>query len=177
MHRILLALLCCFLLPSCSQAAVDFSKPLDLKFTAVDGRKVDLAQMRGKVVLIDIWATWCPPCVAISPDIVGLYKKYHSQGFEVIGISADSDKKALIDFTKKEGAPWPQYFETSMDNVLLQKLGVDSFPTLWLVGKDGMVVDRNFRVLWTGTGGIAPGGTPSATIKKLDAALEKQLAK
>ena len=175
MFKIFLALGCCLALSLSVQAAVDFSKPLDLKFTAVDGRQVDLAQLRGKVVLIDFWATWCPPCVAISPDIAGLYKKYHDKGFEVIGVSADSDKQALINFVKKEGAPWPQYFETSQDNVLLEKLGIDSFPTLWLVDKKGVVVDSNFRELWAVGNGIPTGGTPPATLAKIDAAIEKQL--
>ena len=56
-------------------------------------------------MLVDFWATWCPPCVAISPDILGLYKKYHDKGFEIVGVSADSDKQALLNFVKKEGAP------------------------------------------------------------------------
>ncbi len=95
-------LLCAFLLSfavlpvACAQ--VDQTKPLDLKFTAVDGRKVDLSELRGKVVLIDFWATWCPPCRLIAPDILATYKKYHSQGLEVIGVSVDSDKGALLDF-------------------------------------------------------------------------------
>jgi thiol-disulfide isomerase/thioredoxin len=177
MSKLLLALVCCLVLPLGARAEVDFSKPLDLKFTAVDGRQVDLSQLRGKVVLVDFWATWCPPCVAISPDILGLYKKYHDQGFEIIGVSADTDKQALINFTKKEGAPWPQYFETSQDNVLLEKLGIDSFPTLWLVDKKGVVVDSNFRELWAVGKGIPMGGTPAATLAKIDAAIEKQLGK
>jgi thiol-disulfide isomerase/thioredoxin len=176
MVKILFAvLLGCLLLPVSCQADVDSSKPLDLKFTAVDGRKVDLSQMRGKVVLVDFWATWCAPCKVISPDIAALYRKYHDQGFEVIGISADSDRQALIDFTKKEGEPWPQYFETSQENVLLDKLGIDSFPTLWLVDKKGVVVNPNFRDLWADGGYGIPLVTAPDTLKKVDAAIEAQL--
>jgi len=180
MHKLFLAVLffCCLPL-SMAKAEVDFSKPLDLKFTAVDGRKVDLAKLRGKVVLIDFWATWCPPCRIISPDIVALYKKYHRQGLEIIGISADSDKGALRDFVKKEGAPWPQYFGENGDTTLIDQLGVEQFPTLWLVNKKGIVVSTElFRRVWT-QDGILPrkqdGSTSDDVIEKLHAAIEKQL--
>jgi thiol-disulfide isomerase/thioredoxin len=157
------------------KADVDLSKPLDLKFTSVDGQAVDFSKLRGKVVLVDFWATWCPPCVAISPDIVGLYKKYHSQGLDIVGISMDTDKKAMLDFIKKEGAPWPQYFENSdQDNVIAVKYGINSLPTLWLIDKKGLVVDPNFQDNWV-TGFGIPRETPPETFKKLDAAIEKQL--
>ena len=131
---------------ACAQSSMDLSKPLDLKFTAIDGRGVDLSKMRGKVVLIDFWATWCPPCRAISPDIVGIYNKYHQQGFDVIGVSVDSDKGAVLDFIKKEGAEWPQYFDgQGADNAITTKYGVDSFPTLWLIDKKGNLRDLHAR--------------------------------
>ena len=126
--------------------SVDQTKPLDLKFTAVDGTKVDLADLRGKVVLIDFWATWCPPCREEVPNVVAAYKKYHDQGFDVIGISLDQDKDKLLAFTKDHGMVWPQYFDgQGWDNSISKSFGIDSIPAMWLVGKDGKVVSTDGR--------------------------------
>src|SRR5439155_17368912 len=70
-------------------------KPLDLKFTAVDGKEFDLAKLRGKVVLVDFWATWCGPCRMEMPHVIDAYKKLHEKGFEIVGISLDSSKDKL----------------------------------------------------------------------------------
>jgi thiol-disulfide isomerase/thioredoxin len=124
----------------------DSSKPLELKFTAVDGQQVDLSQMRGKVVLIDFWATWCPPCRGEVPNVVAAYNKYHDQGFEIIGISLDQDKDTLLNFTKQNGMVWPQFFDgQGWHNEISSKFGIDSIPAMWLVGKDGKVVTTDGR--------------------------------
>jgi thiol-disulfide isomerase/thioredoxin len=122
------------------------SKPLDLKFTAVDGTAIDLANLRNKVVLIDFWATWCGPCVAEVPKIVATYGKLHDKGFEILGISFDQDKAALEKFTKEKGMTWPQFFDgQGWKNEFGQKFGIQSIPRMWLVNKHGMVVDTNGR--------------------------------
>jgi len=129
------------------QAAAELkSKPLDLKFTAVDGREVDLSKMRGKVVLIDFWATWCGPCVAELPNVKKAYKDLNPKGFEIIGISLDSDKEKLEAFVKKEEMGWPQYFDgKGWKNDISSLHGINSIPAMWLINKEGMVVDTNAR--------------------------------
>lgn len=113
-------------------------KPLDITFTAIDGRTVDLNQMKGKVVLIDFWATWCPGCVAEIPHVKEIYDKFHSQGLEVIGISFDTDEKAMNKFTRQHDLPWPQYFEgQGQTNRFSVEYGLDQIPTLWLLDKKG----------------------------------------
>jgi thiol-disulfide isomerase/thioredoxin len=116
------------------------TNPMDLKFTAVDGTKVDLADMRGKVVLIDFWATWCGPCRMEAPEVVALYDKYHGKGLEVVGISLDQDKDQLLEFTKQQGMVWPQYFDGQMwDNKISKSYGIDSVPTVWLLNRKGLL--------------------------------------
>lgn len=121
-------------------------KPLELAFTAVDGTEVDLSKMKGKVVLIDFWATWCGPCVAELPKVIASYKKLHDSGFEIVGISFDQDKDKLEAMTKEKGMPWVQYFDgQGWQNKFGQQFGVNSIPEMWLVNKKGMVVDTNAR--------------------------------
>lgn len=145
MHKLLLCAVLLSFTPLL-HADVDQTKPLDLKFTAVDGTAIDLAKLRGKVVLVDFWATWCPPCREEVPNVVAAYTKYHDKGFEVVGISLDQDKSALLSFTKAHGMVWPQYFDgNGWDNKVSKSFGIDSIPAMWLVGKDGKVLTTNAR--------------------------------
>lgn len=121
-------------------------KPLDIKFTALDGREVDLNQIRGKVVLVDFWATWCGPCVGELPHIKEAYQKFHAQGFEVVGISFDSDKKTLERFVQSKDLPWPQFFDgQGWKNQFGVQYCIHSIPEMWLVDKKGNLRETNAR--------------------------------
>lgn len=127
--------------------------PLDMAFTAIDGREVDLAKMRGKVVLIDFWGTWCMPCRKEIPHIRAVYEKYHDQGFEVIGIACEHSEsdETLKEFIEEEEIPWPQYFDAGFRAKKLgltsyeMRFGINAFPAIWLLNKEGKVVQRNLR--------------------------------
>lgn len=121
-------------------------KPLALTFTASDGRKVDLETLKGKVVLIDFWSTWCAPCVGELPRMKTTHDKLHAQGFEILGISFDQDKDTLTRFLQKEQIPWPQFFDgKGWRNQFAQEFGINSIPTMWLVDKRGNLRDINAR--------------------------------
>ncbi|MGV3658586.1 MAG: peroxiredoxin family protein [Prosthecobacter sp.] len=115
-------------------------KPMDLKFTATDGREVDLEKMRGKVVLIDFWATWCPLCIAALPQVRQVYKEQQAHGFEVVGISLDSEKEVMDAFVKENAMPWPQYYDgKGWENNISSKYGISQLPAMWLIDKKGML--------------------------------------
>jgi thiol-disulfide isomerase/thioredoxin len=121
-------------------------KPVDIKFTAVDGREVDVTKMAGKVVLIDFWATWCGPCVAEIPNVKKSYEKLHDKGFEIVGISFDSDKDKLKGFVEEKEMPWPQYFDgAGWGNKFGKQYGINGIPTMWLVDKKGVLREMNAR--------------------------------
>lgn len=121
-------------------------KKSTIKFTALDGREVDMEKLKGKVVLLDFWATWCGPCVAELPNVKEVYDKFHSKGFEIVGISLDKDKDALTQFVAREKMAWPQYFDgKGWENTYGQEFGINSIPAMWLVDKSGQIRDLNGR--------------------------------
>lgn len=115
-------------------------KPFDLKFTALDGRNVNLSDLQGKVVLIDFWATSCGPCVREMPDLKKLYSKHKAQGFEVIGITFEPDEEVLSTFLRKQEIPWPQYFDAAGSaSPLAKEFAVRRIPVIWLVDRHGVL--------------------------------------
>jgi thiol-disulfide isomerase/thioredoxin len=108
----------------------------------VDGHEVDLAKLKGKVVLVDFWATWCPECVEKLPTIKALYEKHRGKNFEVVGISLDEDRGTLQRFLAAQKMTWPQYFDgKGWDGKYCQEYQIEKLPALWLVDKQGKLRD------------------------------------
>ncbi len=116
----------------------EIGKPVDVRFTALDGREVDLAKLKGKVVLVEFWSTSCGPCIAGMPNVKAAYERFHDRGFEVVGISLDDKEGALRRFIKEKELPWPQHFDgKAWENQFALRYGIFGIPTMWLIDKKG----------------------------------------
>jgi len=122
-------------------------KPLSLQGRTTDGRSVDLASLRGKVVLIHYWATWCELCKQEFTTLRALQAKYGADGFTLVGVNLDSDPKKLAAYLRQNRLAWPQLYEAGgMDSRLATELGILTLPTMILVDAQGKVIHRNIHV-------------------------------
>lgn len=103
------------------------------------GKKYDLSGYKGKVLLIDFWASWCGPCRAAVPKLKELYSKYKSKGFEILSVSIDDSKSAWIKAMDEEKMPWRQLLSTDKEETM-QTFLFSGIPTLYLIDKDGKII-------------------------------------
>jgi peroxiredoxin len=119
----------------------------DFSFTSSEGEHITLEDLRGKVVLLDFWGTWCPPCVESVPELRNLHKRYSKEAnFVIIGISSDSDDAEWREFTVKNKMVWPQYRE--QDRKILRAFGIRAFPTYILIDHEGIVRFSSIGAGW-----------------------------
>jgi thiol-disulfide isomerase/thioredoxin len=122
------------------------NEPIPFDVKAIDGKTISLANYKGKVVLLDFWATWCMPCKVEMPNVIRIHKKYNKQGFEIIGISLDRDRNALEKYVKDNEMNWPQYFDgQGWNSGLASKYRVREIPTTYLIDKKGKIRYRSLR--------------------------------
>ena len=153
MNRILLAAVCLFSFSACrvsenassppaARSGLKKPRPVAADFTvpSIKGASVDLASLRGKVVIIDFWATWCGPCVYEIPGFINLKNKYAKDGFEIIGLSVDRDKSVVADFVRAKKINYPVAFA---DADLQEKYGgIRGIPTTFLIDREGRIVEK-----------------------------------
>jgi len=120
---------------------------MKLTGTTFEGEAFDLSSLKGKVVLVDFWATWCPPCRAEYPGMKANYEKYHDQGFEIVGVSLDRDRKALEKYITDKKVPWITLHEKEAGgrHPAAARYGITGIPTMILIGRDGKVVSLRAR--------------------------------
>jgi peroxiredoxin/TolA-binding protein len=118
-------------------------KVLKLHGAGLDGKTVDLARLRKKVVLIQYWATWCEPCKADMETIKDALAKFGKDGFTVVSISLDSKKEDVTAYLKKHSLPWTHIYEPGgLDSRLADELGIQTLPAMLLIDQEGKVVNR-----------------------------------
>ncbi|MBI5848381.1 MAG: TlpA family protein disulfide reductase [Nitrospirae bacterium] len=118
-------------------AAPDFTRK-DLS-----GKSITLSDYKGKVVLLEFWATWCPPCKASIPGLIALHKKFEQKGFIILGVSIDTDSDALEQVRRFAASHSISYPVLLADESMPKQYNVVSIPTSFLIGKDGKIVDIN----------------------------------
>ena len=116
---------------------------LDFQVTDLKGEALSLEKYRGQVVLLDFWATWCPPCIAEIPNVKRTYEKYKDQKFQIIGISLDRSKEPLAAYIQKEGLGWLQYWDNTGKVSNLYK--VQAIPSTFLIDGEGVIRKTNLH--------------------------------
>lgn len=131
---------------SCSRdggKAVDGNRAHDFTLSDINGKKITLSEMKDKVVMIEFWATWCPPCRQSIPDLNTIYEKYKDRGFVLLAISLDkgSDAQSNVMSFMKE---YPIAYTVLLDNGETgRKYGVNSIPTSFIIDKNGRIVNKH----------------------------------
>jgi peroxiredoxin len=118
----------------------------DIVLPSPDGKQIALSSLRGKVVLIDFWASWCGPCRKEMPNVVKTYAKFKDKGFEIYGVSLDKDKESWIAAIQKDGITWPQVSDLKYwESDAARLYGVSGIPYTVLLDREGRILGKALR--------------------------------
>lgn len=120
--------------------------PPDFSQAAPDGSSISLSDLRGKVVLVDFWASWCGPCRRENPNVVRLYEKYKDKGFEIIGVSLDRSRDRWLQAIDQDGLDWLHVSDLKhWQNEVAKLYNVSSIPQTFLLDTEGKIIGKNLR--------------------------------
>ncbi|MBM3430967.1 MAG: AhpC/TSA family protein [Bacteroidetes bacterium] len=132
--------------------ALRFRKTLNMvrpqfALKTLEGKEFDIATLKGKVVLVDFWASWCGPCRKENPNIVAMYKKYKSKGFEIVSISLDEDYKKWEEAIAADGLIWPNHISDlgGWNSYVIGEFGISSIPYTMLLDRNGLLLAQGLR--------------------------------
>lgn len=119
----------------------------EIEMRDAEGNIRRLSDLRGKVVMVDFWASWCGPCRRENPNVVKLYHKYHDKGFEIYSVSLDNKRDAWLKAIKDDGLVWPNHVSdlNGWTSTGGKTYGIMSVPSTVLIDKDGKIIARNLR--------------------------------
>ena len=119
----------------------------EIEMNTPDGKLLKLSDLKGKIVLIDFWASWCAPCRKENPNVVRLYKKYEKQGFTILSVSLDEDPDAWKDAIKKDGLIWKNHVSElkGWQSTMPTLYGFEGIPFTVLVNRDGNIIGKDLR--------------------------------
>ena len=136
-----------FIVPAQEQkkTAVGAMAP-DFTMNDPEGKPIQLASLKGKIVLVDFWASWCGPCRQENPNVVKLYQQFHSKGFEILGVSLDKTKEDWLKAIKDDNLAWIHVSDLQFwQNAAARLYGVNAIPQSFLLDKDGKIIGKGLR--------------------------------
>jgi thiol-disulfide isomerase/thioredoxin len=119
----------------------------EIAFPNPDGETIKLSSLKGKLVLLDFWASWCKPCRMENPNVVRMYNKYKDKGFEVFSFSLDKDLSRWKNAIKQDGLIWPNHASDlkGWNTATIPMYGFNGIPFTVLIDKDGKIIETNLR--------------------------------
>ena len=140
MNRICLTLFCVVLSLNLFSQMMPGQTATDLSLPGLSGKMVTLSELKGKVVLIDFWASWCGPCRHNNPRLVKLYNKYHSKGLEIYGVSLDEDADSWKKAVRHDKLSWIQVIDDKgWEATSASAYSVDMIPSSFLIDRQGII--------------------------------------